>query len=170
MPNPWVLVGAAILVIGSYFYGHHTGVQVTKADWEAEKAALAIEAGKVLAAEQAKVAEFEHLLANTQTRVEKVYVEKIRTVEVEKRQLMDVARTDGLFIDAACPDNNNAVPSATPSASSDHGTAKARLSGEAAEALITIAADADEVVHQLTACQEILSNERELQRSAKSDP
>jgi hypothetical protein len=170
MPNPYVIVGALVFAICSYFYGHHTGVQVTKAAWEAEKAAMAIEAGRVLAAEQAKVAEFEHLLANTQNKVEKVYVEKIRTVEVERQQLVDVARTDGLFIDAACPDNSNAVPSAAPSASSDHGTTKARLSGEAAEALIAIAADADEITHQLTACQEILRNERELRRSAQSDP
>lgn len=170
MPNPWMLVGAAVLIISSYFYGHHTGVQVTKADWEAEKAALAIEAGKVLAAEQAKIAEFEHLLANTQNRVEKVYVEKIRTVEVEKQQLVDIARTDGLFIDAACPDPSNPVPSAASSPGSDHGTTKARLSGEAAETLIAIAADADEITHQLTACQEILRNERELQRSLESNP
>ena len=162
MPNPYVIVGALVLVICSYFYGHHTGVQVTKADWEAEKAAMAIEAGRVLAAEQAKVREFEHLLANTQNKVEKVYVDKIRTVEVERQQLVDVARTDGLFIDAACPDNSNPVPSATPSAGSDHGRTKARLSGEAAEALIAIAADADEITHQLTACQEILRLEREL--------
>jgi prophage endopeptidase len=165
MPNPYMIVGALALVICSYFYGHHTGVQVTKADWEAEKAVAAAEAAKILKVEQDKVREFEHLLANAQTKVEKVYVEKIRTVEVEKRQLIDVARTDGLFIDAACPDSSNALPSATSSASSDHGGAKARLSGEAAEALITIAADADEIVHQLTACQEILRNERELRRS-----
>jgi hypothetical protein len=170
MPSPWVIVGALVLVISSYFYGHHTGVQVTKAEWEVEKAAAAIEAGKVLAAEQAKVAEFEHLLANTQNRVEKVYVDKVRTVEVERQQLVDVARTDGLYIDAACPDNSNAVPSASPSPSSDHGGTKARLSGEAAEALIAIAADADEITHQLTACQEILRNERELRRSSESSP
>jgi hypothetical protein len=170
MPNPWVLVGAFALVICSYFYGHHTGVAVTKADWEAEKATAAVEAAKILKAEQDKVREFEHLLANTQTRVEKVYVEKIRTVEVEKQQLIDVARTDGLFIDAACPDPSNPVPSAASSPGGDHGGTKARLSGEAAEALIAIAADADEITHQLTACQEILRNERELQRSTQSDP
>jgi hypothetical protein len=165
MPSPWVIVGALVLVIGSYFYGHHTGVQVTKVEWEAEKATAAIEAGKVLAAEQAKVAEYEHLLANTQNRVEKVYVDKVRTVEVERAQLVNTARNDGLFIDAACPDHSNAVSSVATSASSDHGGTKARLSGEAAEALIAIAADADEITHQLTACQEILRNERELRRS-----
>jgi hypothetical protein len=165
MPNPYVIIGALVFAICSYFYGHHTGVQVTKAEWEKEKAAAAIEAGKVLAAEQAKVVEFEHLLANTQNKVEKVYVDKVRTVEVERTQLVNTARTDGLFIDAACPDNSNAVPSAAPSTSSDHGGTKARLSGEAAEALIAIAADADEITHQLKACQEILRNERELQRS-----
>jgi prophage endopeptidase len=97
--------------------------------------------------------------------VEKVYVDKIRTVEVVRDKLIDTARTDGLFIDAACPDHSNPVPSAASSPSSDHGGAKARLSGEAAEALIAIAADADEITHQLTACQEILRNERELRRS-----
>jgi len=165
MPNPYVIIGALVFAICSYFYGHHTGVQVTKAEWEAEKLVAAADAAKILKAEQDKVREFEHLLANTQNRVEKVYVDKVRTVEVEKKLFIDTARTDGLFIDAACPDNSNAVPSATPSASSDHGGTKARLSGEAAEALIAIAADADEITHQLTACQEILRNERELRRS-----
>ena len=165
MPNPYVIVGALVLVICSYFYGHHTGVVVTKADWEAEKAVAAVEAAKILKAEQDKVREFEHLLANTQTKVEKVYVDKVRTVEVERKQFVDLARTDGLFIDAACPDNSNPVPSPAASPSSDHGGAKARLSGAAAEALIAIAADADEITHQLTACQEILRNERELRRS-----
>jgi len=165
MPSPYVIIGALVFAICSYFYGHHTGVQVTKAEWEAEKATAAIEAGKVLDKANQEVRELEHLLANTQTRVEKVYVDKVRTVEVERKQLVDVARTDGLFIDAACPDNSNPVPSAAASPGSDHGGAKARLSGEAAEALIAIAADADEITHQLNACQEILRNERELRRS-----
>jgi hypothetical protein len=170
MPSPWVIIGALVLVIGSYFYGHRTGVQVTKADWEAEKATAAVEAAKILKAEQDKVREFEHLLANTQTRVEKIYVEKIRTVEIEREQFIDIARTDGLFIDATCTDSSNAMPGIASSPSGDNGTTKARLSGETAEALIAIAADADEITHQLTACQEILRNERELQRSVESNP
>ena len=165
MPNPYVILGALVFAICSYFYGHHTGVQVTKAEWEAEKATAAIEAGKALDKANKEVRELEHLLANTQNKVEKVYVDKVRTVEVERKQLVNVARTDGLFIDAACPDNSNPVPNAAPSTSSDNGGKKARLSGEAAEALIAIAADADEITHQLKACQEILRNERELQRS-----
>jgi len=165
MPNPYVIVGALVLVICSYFYGHQTGVAVTKAEWEAEKLVAAADAARILKAEQDKVTEYEHLLANTQNRVEKVYVDKIRTVEVVRDKLIDTARTDGLFIDAACPDHSNPVPSAAASTSSDHGGTKARLSGEAAEALITIAADADEITHQLNACQEILRNERELRRS-----
>jgi hypothetical protein len=112
-----------------------------------------------------EVRELEHLLANTQNRVEKVYVDKIREVQVERNSLSVTARNSGLFIDAACPDSSNAVPSATPGSGSDHGTAKARLSGATAEALIAIAADADEIANQLTACQEILRNERELPRS-----
>jgi hypothetical protein len=165
MPSPWVIVGALALIISSYFYGHHTGVQVTKAEWEAEKATAAIEAGRVLDKANKEVRELEHLLANTQNRVEKVYVDKVREVQVERNSLSSAARNDGLFIDASCPDNSNAVSSPAPSPGSDHGGKKARLSGEAAEALIAIAADADEITHQLTACQEILRNERELPRS-----
>jgi DNA gyrase/topoisomerase IV subunit A len=170
MPSPWVIIGALVLVIGSYFYGHRTGVQVTKAEWEAEKAAAAIEAGKVLAKANQEVRELEHLLANTQNRVEKVYVDKIKVVEIEREQFIDIARTDGLFIDATCPDSSNAMPGIASSPSGDNGATKARLSGETAEALIAIAADADEITHQLTACQEILRNERELQRSVESNP
>jgi prophage endopeptidase len=170
MPNPYVIVGALVLVICSYFYGHHTGVAVTKADWEAEKATAAVEAANILKAEQDKVREFEHLLAKTQNKVEKVYVEKIRTVEVERQQFVDIARTDGLFINASCPDNSDTMPGIAASTSSDNGTQKARLSGEVAEALISIAADADEITHQLTACQEILRNERELPRSVEGNP
>ena len=165
MPNPWMIVGALVLIIGSYFYGHHTGVEVTKADWEAEKATAAVEAANTLAKVNQEVRELEHLLANTQTKVEKVYVDKIREVQVERNSLSATARDVGLFIDAACPDNSNAMPSAAPSPSSDNGTTKARLSGATADALISIAADADEIVNQLTACQEILRNERELPRS-----
>jgi hypothetical protein len=165
MPNPWIIIGALVLVIGAYFYGHHTGVQVTKADWEAEKATAAVEAANTLAKANQEVRELEHLLANTQTKVEKVYVDKIREVQVERNSLSATARDVGLFIDAACSDNSNAVSGSATSPSSDNGGKKARLSGEAAEALITIAADADEIVYQLKACQEILRNERELQRS-----
>jgi hypothetical protein len=52
MPNPYVIVGALVLVICSYFYGHHTGVAVTKAEWEAEKAVAAADAARTLKAEQ----------------------------------------------------------------------------------------------------------------------
>jgi hypothetical protein len=170
MPNPWVIVGVFALVIGSYFYGNHVGVQMTKAEWEAEKATAAIEAGKVLDKANKEVRELEHLLANTQNKVEKVYVDKIRTVEVEREQFIDIARNDGLFINATCADSSNAMPDTAASSGNNNGTAKAKLSGETAEALIAIAADADEITHQLTACQEILRNERELQRSTESNP
>jgi hypothetical protein len=170
MLNPWAIVGALVLVIGAFFYGRHTGAQATRADWEAEKVRLAADAAQALAKANQEVRELEQLLANTQTKVEKVYVDKVREVQVVKTEFIDVARSGGLFIDAQCPDRNDPLPSAATSSSSDHGKTKARLSAEAAEALIAIAADADEIVHQLTACQAILRDERELQRSATSRP
>ena len=160
MPNPYVIVGALLLVICSYFYGHHTGVQVTKADWEAEKATAAVEAANTLAKVNQEVRALENLLANKQNKVEKVYVDKIREVQVERNGLSATARDVGLFIDAACSDNSNSVSGAASSISGDNGTAKARLSRTTADALIAIAADADEIANQLTACQMILEEER----------
>lgn len=160
MPNPWMIIGALVLVISAYFYGHHTGVQVTKADWEAEKATAAIDAGKALDKANKEVREFEHLLANKQNRVEKVYVDKIKEVQVERNSLSATARDAGLFIDTTCSDNSNSLPSAASSSSGNNGATKARLSGATADALIAIAADADEIVNQLTACQAILEEER----------
>jgi hypothetical protein len=160
MPNPYVIVGALVLVICSYFYGHHTGVQVTKADWEAEKATAAVDAANTLAKANQEVRELESLLANKQNKVEKVYVDKIRGVQNERNSLSAASRDVGLFIDTTCPDNSNAVSSAASSPSGDHGGTKARLSGATADALIAIAADADEIVNQLTACQTILKEER----------
>jgi hypothetical protein len=160
MPNPWIIIGALVLVICSYFYGHHTGVQVTKADWEAEKATAAVDAANTLAKANQEVRALEQLLANKQNKVEKIYVDKIREVQVERNSLSATARNDGLFIDAACSDNSNAVSGSAASPSGDHGGTKARLSSATADALIAIAADADEIVNQLTACQMILKEER----------
>ena len=160
MPNPYILIGALVLVICSYFYGHHTGVKVTKADWEAEKATAAIDAGKALDKANKEVREFEHLLANKQNKVEKVYVNKIREVQIERNSLSAAASNGGLFIDTSCSDNSNPVSGTASSASIDHGGTKARLSRETADALIVIAADADEIANQLTACQMILKEER----------
>lgn len=170
MLNPWAIAGALALIIGAFFYGRHTGVQVTRANWGAEKVRMAADAAQALADANQQTRELEQLLANTQTKVEKVYVDKVREVQVVKTEFTDVARSGGLFIDAQCPDRNDPLPSVAASPGSDHGGAKARLSAEAAEALIAIAADADEIVYQLTACQVILSDERELQRSATSRP
>jgi hypothetical protein len=155
-----MIVGALVLVIGAYFYGHHTGVEVTRADWEAEKATAAIDAGKALDKANKEVREFEHLLANKQNKVEKVYVDKIREVQVDRDSLSAAASNGGLFIDTTCSDSSNPVSGTASSASGDNGTTKARLSRETADALIAIAADADEITNQLTACQMILEEER----------
>jgi len=108
-----------------------------------------------------KVKSLEQQLATKQNKVEKVYVDRIRTVKVESKRITDIARTDGLFVDASCPDSSNALPGSASGSSGSDGAKKARLSREASEALISIAADADTIVHQLTACQAILEAERQ---------
>jgi hypothetical protein len=160
MPNPWIILGAVAFAIAAYFYGHYEGGHAVTAQWEAEKSQANAQAAQVLQEANARVLEAERALAVRQVKVEKVYVEKIKEVEVERNSLSATARNDGLFIDAACPDSGGELSGAATGPGGDHGGTKARLSGEAADALIALAADADEVVHQLQACQAILIEER----------
>ena len=161
MINPWMLVGSGVLIIASYFYGYSTGYDVSKSAWEAEKSIATKEAMDNMIAATDKVKSLEQQLATKQNKVEKVYVNKIRTVEVESKRITDIARNDGLFVNASCADSNNTLPDSASGSGSGNGTQKARLSREVADALISIAADADTIVHQLTACQAILEAERQ---------
>jgi hypothetical protein len=158
MINPWVIVGGLVIVIASFFYGHHTGAKSTMAAWEKEKAMANQEAFDKLTAANAQVREYEQKLATVQNNVEKVYVKKIN--DVKKQRDDAIAKSNGLFIDATCPNSGSKLPETSSDSSVNNGGEKARLSREAAEFLISIAADADEIVHQLNACQQILINER----------
>jgi len=161
MINPWLLVGSGVLIIASYFYGYSTGYDVSKSEWEAEKSIATKEAMDNMIAATDKVKSLEQQLATKQNKVEKIYVNKIRTVEVESKRITDIARNNGLFVNASCADSSNPLPDSASGSSSSNGTKKARLSREASEALISIAADADTIIHQLTACQAILEAERQ---------
>lgn len=160
MPNPWMILGAVVFAIAAYFYGHQQGGNAVRVEWEVEKSQANAQAAEVLQQANAKTRAVEQALAQSQVKVEKIYVEKVREVQVVRDELSDVARNGGLFIDAACPDGSGQLSSPATGAGGNHGGAKARLSGEAAEALVSIAADADEIVLQLQACQAILNEER----------
>lgn len=162
MINPWMIFGGLIIVISSYFYGYSTGSDVVKSEWESEKAIATKQALDQVIAANEKVRLLEHKLADSQNKVEKVYVDKIKTVEIDRNILSDINKSDGLFINASCPDNSNTVSSTSSSSSVNNGEQRARLSKEAAESLISIAAEADAIAHQLKACQQILRDEREL--------
>jgi hypothetical protein len=94
--------------------------------------------------------------------VEKAYVKKLKAVEIERNNLSALAKSNKLFIDATCENSGSQLPETASGSSVNNGREKARLSREASEFLISIAADADEIVHQLNACQQTLINEREL--------
>lgn len=92
------------------------------------------------------------------------YQEDLRRVELKKdRVIADLrAGTQRLRIPiasspAAC---SGITPEAFSATSGRDGEARAELSGSAAEFLVGLAIDADKVVHQLTACQQILLDDR----------
>lgn len=92
------------------------------------------------------------------------YQEDLRRVELKKdRVIADLrAGTQRLRIPiAASPAACGGIsPEAFAAASRRDGEARAELSGSAAEFLVGLASEADEVVHQLTACQQILLEDR----------
>lgn len=160
MPNPWMILGALAVVIAAYFYGHHEGGNAVTAQWEIEKSQANQQSAEVLQQANARALDAERALAKKQVKMEKIYVENVREVEVVRDQLVNVAHTDGLFIDATCSDSSGKLPGVATSAGGNYGTTKARLSESTAEALINIAADGDKIVQQLTACQSVLNEER----------
>jgi hypothetical protein len=162
MINPWFIVGGLVIVISAFFYGHHTGAKSTMAAWEKEKSTANQEAFDKLTAANAQVRDYEQKLATVQNNVEKAYVKKLKAVEIERNNLSALAKSNKLFIDATCENSGSQLPETASGSSVNNGREKARLSREASEFLISIAADADEIVHQLNACQQTLINEREL--------
>lgn len=93
------------------------------------------------------------------------YQEDIRRVELKKdRVIADLrAGTQRLRIPiatspAAC---SGITPEAFAAASGRDGGARAELSDEAAEFLVGLASDADEIVEQLKACQQVVRKDRE---------
>ncbi len=96
------------------------------------------------------------------------YQEDIRRVELKKdRVIADLrAGTQRLRIPiAASPAACSGITTeAFAAASGRDGAARAELSGSAAEFLVGLAIDADKVVHQLTACQQIIKADRDQQK------
>ncbi|BCB28409.1 hypothetical protein SKTS_32950 [Sulfurimicrobium lacus] len=169
---PWVKWLAAVALIAAvvaafYAYGQQQfglGMTSERATWLArENGALTKANGRIKELEeQARTREHEH--AQDMAVASAKYQEDLKHEKAAKdRVIADLRRGDlRLRIPVTCP-----VPAAgdrtaalgTGPAGRD-GETRAELSVEASEFLVGLASEADEVVHQLTACQAVVNADR----------
>lgn len=160
MVNPWMWVGALLVVIGAYFYGHSEGADSVQAKWSAEKAQLNAQALAELQAANERVKEVEKEMGDRlQTAAEK-YMKVIKEKSNAEAAAIDRAGSGGLFINAKCEGGSDAVSGAAGGTGGSDGTKRVELPRADGEFLIRLAAEADRVAEQLTACQAVLREER----------
>lgn len=161
MPSPWVLLGALVLAIAAYFYGHNQGEAVVQAQWQAEKAEANAQAAIAINKAQEAARATEHRQAQQFQQVEAKLLEENRKVKNEKDSLLAAARNGSLRLPSAKGANSNSgMPEASSGSSGDQPETICYLPEEFVRDLANEAERADQIVYQLTACQMILEEER----------
>jgi len=145
LTNPWILLGILSIVISSFFYGHHQAY----VEQEAEVARLNL-------LERQKEAEMVKIADNHATELRKA--NENAKVQIAKLQ-SDVA-SGAIRLSIA----TRAVQTSSDSTPTSGNTeARSELDPEAANTLISIAADGDKAIRQLNACVDIYNEVRSKQ-------
>jgi hypothetical protein len=145
LTNPWVLVGILGLVISSYFYGHHAAYNEQ-----------AIEIARLNAIERDKEAEMVKIADIHANELKKA--NENAKVQISKLQ-SDVA-TGAIRLSIATRSVQTSTNTTTSSGSTE---SRAELDPEAANTLISIAADGDKAIRSLNACIDIYNEIRSKQ-------
>ena len=145
LTNPWVLVGILGLVISSYFYGHHAAYNEQ-----------AIEVARLNAIERDKEAEMVKIADIHANELKKA--NENAKVQISKLQ-SDVA-IGAIRLSIATRSVQTSTNTATSSGSTE---SRAELDPEAANTLISIAADGDKAIRSLNACIDIYNEVRSKQ-------
>lgn len=163
MPNLALVkaIAVALILAATFAFGWSTGSEHVQAQWDRERAELNAQAAKAIEEANSRVRKAEQASSNRIAQSEKLYLTKLKEKSHEENFAIDRARTGGLFINAKCPSRLDAMPDATQLAGSGHGETRVELPKKDGEFLIRLAAEADRVTEQLTACQAILESERQ---------
>jgi hypothetical protein len=172
---PWAkLLGAVLLVAAIvaaiYAYGQQQfglGEKAERTAWLArENTALTKANARIKELEdQARAKEREH--AQDMAAASAKYQEDLKHEKAAKDRAVADLRSGALRlrIPVACPDGAGGSGIATPGPGTvgRDGETRAELSVQASEFLVGLASEADEVVHQLTACQAVVIADRKQQ-------
>jgi flagellar capping protein FliD len=138
IPNPWVILGAILVAVSVYFYGHHKGWDERDAEMQAEIA---------VKNEESRVKEQE--LAKQLNEQSSKLLEANNAI-TEKQSSLDRAIRAGRvrLPTPSCPQTS----SNTPVASGDSPKAGSESDTEVLRLIAQIIADGDKAINQLNAC------------------
>ena len=138
IPNPWVIIGAILVAVSVYFYGHHKGWDDRDIEMQAEIATKN---------EEARTKEQE--LAKQLNEQSSKLLEANNVINEKQSSLDRAIRAGRVRLPTpSCPQTN---ASATPS-SGDSAKAGSESDTEVLRLIAQIVADGDKAINQLNAC------------------
>ena len=138
IPNPWMILGAILVAVSVYFYGHHKGWDDRDIEMQAEIA---------VKNEEARVKEQE---LTKQLNENSTKLQEANNAITEKQSSLDRAIRAGR-VRLPTPSCVQASSSATPS-SGDSAKAGSESDTEVLRLIAQIIADGDKAINQLNAC------------------
>lgn len=165
-------------IVGAFLYGYRvaesrweTLYDATVAEYEAARARIEAEAARRTAEAEARARAIEAQHAADLAAITQAHEEALRNATAERDRTIDALRTDALRVRErfTCPEpagvsgtDRDRTAEAPGGGQLDHAGARRGLSVEDAGFLLRIAAEADEIVHQLRACQAVIRRDRGL--------
>ena len=138
IPNPWVILGAILVAVSVYFYGHHKGWDERDAEMQAEIA---------VKNEEARVKEQE---LTKQLNENSTKLQEANNAITEKQSSLDRAiRAGRVRLPSTSCVQTNGNP---PVASGNSNQAASESDTETLRLIAQIAADGDKAINQLNAC------------------
>jgi len=157
MPNPWMIIGAIVVAISVYFYGHNKGWNQRDAEMQAEIAKKNEESrvkeqelGQKLNEQSSKLLEANNAIGEKQTALD-------RAIRSGKLRLNSSSCVQTATNTSTPNGNSNQAPSQS-NGSSD---AAADADRETLAAIAQIVADGDKAINPLNACIDAYNQVRE---------
>lgn len=166
------LVVTLALMALLFFYGQHQyrlGAEAEKARWVARENAALRAANDEISQLNQLARDQERLHAEAMAHISTQFQEQLHHVKSQKDSVIADLRAGAVRLRvpvtpaSASPACSGIPGEAFASARGRDGETRADLSAEAAEFLVGLASEADEVVQQLSACQALLQADREVQ-------
>ena len=149
-----VLLGA--LFVGGWWLGD----SLKQGEWDAARVKELAEFNRALEDANVKVLAAERASAEKASQVSAKYQKKLQEKDREKAAAIADAESRGLWVNVSSGSPGTEVSGTAACPSGSNGETRARLSETTSRDLISLLSDADKVVEQLNACQDMLQKER----------